>query len=289
MLLNGRQSKGLLAKAREERFAIGSFNVFDYMTTEATLAAAEELDVPVLISTWDYHDPQAGEKAAMTEFGAKNFVRFLLQRCEASPVPVVLHLDHTPSYEGCLRGIQYGAVSVMIDGSMKPFEENAALTRKVVEAARACGVLVEGEIGHVTGNPGSTGAVYTEVKDAVRFVEATGVDLLAVSIGTVHGVYTSEPVLNYGRIRELRDAFEVPLVMHGSSGLKPEQFKEAIKSGIVKINFYTYGQLTGGRGVYEAAKAAGERIYFQKVIEAGMKAAKDYIQEHMRIFGTKRG
>jgi ketose-bisphosphate aldolase len=288
MLLNGKQSQDLLFAARDERYAIGAFNVFDYMTLEATMQAAEELMVPVIISTWDYHDPNAAEGITQTRFAAQNLNHFILSRCESSPVPVIIHLDHTPTYEGCIRGIQAGAASVMIDGSMKAYDDNVEITKKVIEAAHACGVIVEGEIGHVTGHANSTGAVYTEVEDLKRFVLDTGLDLVAVSIGTIHGVYTTEPVLQYDRIAAMREAVTVPLVMHGSSGLKPEQFKEAIKSGIVKINFGTYTQLTGGRAVYEAAKNSGEKIFFQRVVEAGLKAAKEYLKEHMTIFGTKR-
>ncbi len=288
MLLSGKESLELIKKAKKEHFAIGAFNVFDYMTVEATLCAAEELGVPVIISTWDYHDPSSPEGSPMSQFAAKNFNDFIMSRSAASSIPVIIHLDHTNTYEGCLRGIQAGAASVMLDASMKPFDENVALTKKVVEAARGCGVIVEGEIGHVTGHANSTGEVYTNVADAKAFVEQSGIDMVAVSIGTVHGVYASEPVLNYERIRELRDAFEAPLVMHGSSGLKPDQFKDAIKNGICKINFGTYTQLVAGAATVEAAKQYGEKIPYNNIINAGMRAAVDYLKEHMTLFGTPK-
>lgn len=288
MLLNGKESSELLSRAKKEGFAIGAFNIFDYMTTEATLCAAEELGVPVMLSTWDYYDPDAPEGKSMSQFAARNFVNFIMQRSQNSTIPVIIHLDHTGTYEGCMRGIQAGAASVMIDASMKPLDENIALTKKVVEAAKACGVIVEGEIGHVTGHANSTGAVYTDVQSAEKFVEQSGVDMVAVSIGTVHGVYTSEPVLNYERIRELNDSLKIPLVMHGSSGLKPEQYKEVVKNGISKINFGTYTQLTAGAATYEAAKNSGERIQYNSIINAGMRAAVDYLKEHMILFGTPK-
>jgi len=289
MLYDGKQTKKLLQAAREQRFAIGSFNVFDYMTVEMTIAAAEELGVPVMLSIWDYHNPTAAEGGGpFTAFEARNFMRFTIGRAEASPVPVVLHLDHTPTYEGCLRGIQEGAASVMIDASMKPFEENVALTRKVAEAAHGCGVLCEGEIGHVGGHAISTkGDLYTEVAEAKAYVEQTGIDMVAVSIGTTHGVYTTEPKLNYDRIRELREAVPVPLVMHGSSGLSPEQFKESIAAGICKVNFNTYSQLAGGKAALEAAQKAGEKAMYHDVIVAGKKAAQAYIVEHLKLFGSR--
>lgn len=288
MLLNGRETLEYLKRGRQESFAIGAFNVFDYMTYEATICAAEELGVPVMISTWDYHDPTAPEGRTMSEFAAMNLTNFIIQRAKDSTIPVILHLDHTPSYEGCIRGIRSGNASVMLDASMKPLEENIALTKKVVEAAHCCGVIVEGEIGHVTGHENSTGAVYTDVEDAVTYVTESGIDMVAVSIGTIHGVYASEPVLNYKRIAELKSSLEVPLVMHGSSGLKPEQFKEVIANGIVKINFGTYTQLTAGKATYEAALENPERIQYSMIISKGQRAAIDYLKEHMIIFGTKK-
>ena len=288
MLLNGRDTLAYLKRGREEHFAIGAFNVFDYMTYEATVTAAEELGIPVMISTWDYYDPASPEGTRMTEFAAMNLTNFIVQRAKDSTIPVILHLDHTPSYEGCVRGIRAGNASVMLDASMKPLEENIALTKKVVDAAHPCGVIVEGEIGHVTGHANSTGAVYTEVASAIEYVEKSGIDMVAVSIGTIHGVYASEPVLNYERIAELREALSVPLVMHGSSGLKPEQFKEVIANGIVKINFGTYTQLVAGKATYEAALGNPERIQYNNIISVGQRAAVDYLKEHMIIFGTKK-
>lgn len=286
MLVTGKQEKQILAQAREERWAIGAFNAFDLLTAEAIFQAAECLKVPAMIQTWDYHDPSQPEKSMLGAFEAKVFMRLLLERAAMSPVPVMIHLDHTPTYEGCLRGIQAGAVSVMIDGSQKPIDENIAITKKVVEAAHPCGVLVEGEIGHVSGHGGSDGMVYTEVADAKRYCESTGIDLCAVSIGTIHGIYASEPVLNYDRIAELREAIPVPLVMHGSSGLSEEQFKKAIAAGIVKINFYTYTQVIGGKAAAEAV-ASSKTPMLGSIAKAGAGAARDYIMEHMKIFGTR--
>ena len=288
MLLNGKDSLAYLKRARDEKFAIGAFNVFDYMTYEATVRAAEELGVPVMISTWDYYDPNAPEGVGMSAFAAMNLTNFIIQRGKDSTVPVILHLDHTPSYEGCVRGIQAGNASVMIDASMKPLEENIALTKKVVEAAHPCGVIVEGEIGHVTGHANSTGAVYTDVESAKEYAAKSGIDMVAVSIGTIHGVYASEPVLNYERISELREALDVPLVMHGSSGLKPDQYIDVIKNGITKINFGTYTQLTAGKATYEAALKNPERIQYNAIVSAGLRAAVDYLKEHMVLFGTKK-
>ena len=284
MINNGKE---ILANARAEGYAIGGFNVVDYASTEMVLQAAEQKNVPIMLMIGDFTNPNAQESRYMKPFDAKNLSRFIVDRSEASPVPVLIHLDHCPTYEGCMRAIQNGATSVMIDASMAPFEENVRLTKKVIDAAHACGVLVEAEIGHVSGHANSTGVQYTEVEDAKRFYEETGVDLLAVSIGTVHGVYASEPSLNYDRIAELKESIPVPLVMHGASGLRPDQFKDAVKAGIAKINFATYLMLEGARGMAEQIAKDGDNARFANVLKAGTTRATEYVKMHLDLFGTK--
>ena len=287
MLITGKQEKVLLEQAKREHWALGAFNAFDTYTMEAIMQAAEELKVPAMMQIWDFYNPANPEKSFMPEFPAKVLLKTVMMRAEMSPVPGIIHLDHTPSFEGCVRGIRNGASSVMIDASKKPLEENIALTAKVVEAAHACGVLVEGEIGHVDSAGVEDGAIYTEVEPAKEYVSKSGIDLCAVSIGTAHGYYATEPVLNYDRIAELYEALPVPLVMHGSSGLNEEQFRESIRAGIVKINFATYVQVMGGKAIAEAAANAVPRPMFNKLADAGLKAAKEYIQYHMELFGTR--
>ena len=282
MLITGRQEKQIFEQARDERWAIGAFNAFDLNSLEAIMQAAEELGVPALVQTWDFYNP---EKPNMSEFAAKVFIKQIIDRAAASPVPVILHLDHTPTFGGCMRGVRNGWNSVMIDASAKSLEENIALSAKVVEAAHPCDVLVEGEIGHVAGNSGLD-TIYTDVDDAVAYVKGSGVDLCAVSIGTVHGFYATEPKLNYDRIAELREAIDIPLVMHGGSGLTEKQFKKSIANGIVKINFATYVQIAGGKAIADAV-AGQERPMFNNVVKAGQNAARDFIKMHMQIFGTR--
>ena len=264
----------------------------DYITGEAVISAAEELDVPVCLQLMDGYNPEAPEEhRMMTESQQHNLDTFLINRSKDATVPVILHLDHCPSYAGCMRGLKRGLASLMLDASQLPFEENAAMVKKVVEAAHPCGVIVEGEIGHVGGHPNSHGAIYTEVEDAVRFEEATGCDLTAVSIGTVHGYYATEPVLNYDRIAEIREVTKNPLVMHGSSGLREDQFRDAIKAGISKVNFATYIQIAGGKAQLELAKkliADDKRAMMMAFNNAGLNAARDYLKMHMTIFGTKK-
>ena len=283
MLTNG---KDIIKAAREGGYGIGAFNISDAFGVEIILTAAEELGTPVMLQIGDLTNPSP-ENRRMSPADAKYFVRYLRDRAEASPVPVIIHLDHCPTFDGCVRAIKNGATSIMLDASSKPFAENVAMTKKVVELGNACDVTVESEIGHVTGHPGSTGNVYTTVDEAKAFYEETGVDMLAVSIGTVHGFYTSEPVLQYDLIKDLRAAIPCPLVMHGSSGLSGDQFRNSVKNGIVKINFATYLQLTVGAAIKEAALAAKENDARMGVLlGAGKKAGVEYIKEHIGYFGT---
>jgi len=283
MLTNG---KDLIKAAREGGYGIGAFNIGDAYGVEIVMTAAEELGTPVMLQIGDLTNPSP-ESRRMTLSEAKYFMIYLRDRAEASPVPVMIHLDHCPTYEGCVRAIKNGATSIMIDASMKSFDDNVALTKKVVELGAACDVTVEAEIGHVTGHANSTGNVYTSVGEAKAFYEATGVDMLAVSIGTVHGVYTSDPVLQYDLVKELRDAIPCPLVMHGSSGLTGEQFQKVVGSGIVKINFATYLQLTVGEAMREAALAAKpNEARMGALLAVGKKRGVEYVKEHIGYFGT---
>ena len=287
MLVNGND---ILLKAREEHYGVGAFNVNDYGAVEAILGAAEETMTPVIIQIGDWTDPNAAESKAKNPWDAQIFMDFVRNRAEVSPVPVCIHLDHCRTFEGCIRSVKLGATSVMIDASMCSFEENIALTKKVIEAVRGANVTVEAEIGHVDGHAGdTTGKLYTTVEEAKRFYEETGVDSLAVAIGTVHGIYAEEPVLQYDRISELREAIPAPLVMHGASGLEPEQYKECVKRGITKINFATYMQLAGAHAIEKMVKEAGDQGgRFQSYYAAGVAGMREIVKRHIGYFQTKR-
>ena len=287
MLVNGND---ILLKAREEHYGVGAFNVNDYGAVEAILGAAEETMTPVIIQIGDWTDPNAAESKAKNPWDAQIFMDFVRNRAEVSPVPVCIHLDHCRTFEGCIRSVKLGATSVMIDASMCSFEENIALTKKVIEAVRGANVTVEAEIGHVDGHAGdTTGKLYTTVEEAKRFYEETGVDSLAVAIGTVHGIYAEEPVLQYDRISELREAIPAPLVMHGASGLEPEQYKECVKRGITKVNFATYMQLAGAHAIEKLVKEAGDQGgRFQSYYAAGVAGMREIVKQHIGYFQTKR-
>lgn len=209
-----------------------AINVPSLTALRAVIETAEEENVGVIIQHAESHENfiSREEAVAMMRWYAKK-----------SKVPVAVHFDHGTSYESCLNAMELGFTSVMYDGSKLPLQENIANSIKVVEAAKKYGVSVEAELGAMPdgdtlGNP----ILYTNVKEAVDFVENTGVDLLAVSIGTAHGVYTTNPAINYQRILELNESLPIPLVMHGGSGLTKEEYQNAMSKGIRKINFYTY-------------------------------------------------
>jgi len=285
MLIKGNKTVEIVQNAKANAWAIGAFNIGDYDTTEIILDAAEKVGAHVLLQTGDYFAPGA-EHNRMSEAQADRFMRYVRNRAEMAKVPVGIHLDHCPTFDGCVRAIQYGASSVMLDASQKPFEENVALTNKVKEICRATNVALEAEIGHVGGHPNSAGAIYTGVEDAKAFYDATGVDMLAVSIGTVHGFYAAEPVLNYVRTAELRDAIPAPLVMHGSSGLKEDQFKDAIANGICKVNFATYLQLTAGKAMADFLAANPDKPRMGALTGVAHNVGVDYIGMHMTWFGS---
>lgn len=283
------KTKDLLMEAREGHYGVGAFNIEDYSTVEAVCLAAEKTNCPVILQVGDWIDPE-GEKKVMGKmrpFDYKNLMAFLRYRAEASPVPIAINLDHCTTFDGCLRAIQHGATSVMIDASMQNFEGNAALTKKVVESARGCDVAVEAEIGHVGGHFNSTGGKYTSPDTAKAFYDATDVDFLAVSVGTVHGVYDSDPVLQYDLIAELREAIPSPLVMHGGSGLEPEQYAKCVENGITKINFATYAWMNGAKAAKEACVAAGDGAVYPNVNRAAIERMRDFYAEHIGYFKTK--
>ncbi len=282
--------KDILIDARKNNYGVGAFNVSDYSTVEAVCLAAEKTGCPVMIQIGDWIAPNAAETVmgAMSMFDYKNLMSFIKYRAEVSPIPIGIHLDHCNTYEGCLRGIQHGATSVMIDVSMESFEDNIALTKKVVEACKELDVSVEAEIGHVGGHFGTTeGAAYTTPESAKEFFAQTGVDFLAVAIGTVHGEYTSEPQLQYDLIAELRDAIPSPLVMHGGSGLSPEQYGRCVENGITKINFATYAWREAARAAKEVGNADGDKAIYPAMNGAAIQAMADYLAKHIEYFKTK--
>jgi fructose-bisphosphate aldolase, class II len=225
--------KSILDVANAHNFAIPAFNISDWAMFNGVMDISEEKNAPVIIAI------HPDEVSHITT----DLIAAMHSRAHRSSVPVAIHWDHGGSYEQMITAIKSGFTSVMIDASLLPFDENVALTRKVVEAAHAVGIQVEGELGTIGANDsyGESGAaeiIYTNVDDAVRFVEETGVDSLAIAIGTSHGLYPAEknPELRHDLLQEIKAAVGIPLVLHGGSANPDSELRRAVELGINKIN-----------------------------------------------------
>lgn len=279
--------KVLLDEAREKNYAVGAFDTMDRVTTEAILAAAEETRTPVILMVV----PPCVNPKAMPD--AEEFMHYIVERCTRSSVPVAIHLDHAPTFEDCVRGIKYGCTSVMFDGSSLPMEENIAITKKVLEVARASDITVEAEIGHVAGHEGNMldgnvadPSCYTTVAEAVRFYEETDVDCLAVAIGTVHGVYKGTPKIDYERLDDIKKAIPVPIVLHGGSGLADEDYVKLVSHGVNKINFFTAMTLAGASAVRKLITET-PKLQGTDIVNALYEAEKEVVKHHIGVFGTQ--
>jgi fructose-bisphosphate aldolase class II len=230
MLINGRD---LLAVANENNFAVPAFNISDYAMLNGIVDVSEENDAPLIVAI---HPDELSHTGV-------DIMAAITARAHRSSVPVAIHFDHGATYEQILLAIQAGFTSVMIDGSLLPFEENIAITKKAVEAAHAVGVSVEGELGTIGSTDseaeyGTSTIIYTDPDDALTFVKETGVDSLAVAIGTRHGIYPAslKPELKLGLLRDIKAKLGMPLVLHGGSNNPDAEIGESVKLGINKIN-----------------------------------------------------
>lgn len=227
-------TKDLMLDAQKNHYAIGAFNAENMEMVQAIIAAAEELRAPVIVQT----TPGTLKYASPAMFHA-----MVAAAASEASVPVVMHLDHGSSYELAMQAFRAGYTSVMIDGSHESFEDNIALTKSVADAGACMGVPVEAELGKVGGKEDDVEvegeSPYTDPVEAKEFVERTGCTSLAIGVGTAHGVYTEEPHIDQDVVKAIRAAVDVPLVLHGTSGVPDEQVAEAVKNGICKVNYAT--------------------------------------------------
>lgn len=278
--------KEILSSSIDEKYAIGGFVTFDYSSTEAIIKAAETVN---------------GKAIVMIPWGLvadrnnrEQYIRNTRNMLEESSTTFALHLDHGASFEECMLAIHSGFSSVMYDGSALPFEENIRNTLKVVEAAHACGVSVEAEIGHVGGAEGGAliaeglsadTSLYTTVEEAVQFAQATGVDALAVAVGTVHGIIKGEPHIDLQRLSDIRSALDIPLVLHGGSGLDDETFRSTVRNGINKINYFTEMSLTASNAVKDFIREKGDApIHMMEITARAYGALEKLIEKQIRVF-----
>ena len=223
--------KEILAIAKEKKFAIPAFNVYNMETVMGVIHAAEANRAPVILQSYS---------RLFTNEEASYLAPMIREAAIRASVPVCFHLDHGAGYPEVAKGVRLGCTGVMIDASTHPLEENIEITKKVTALCNPMGIFVEGELGHIgSAANGDEKAEYTKVDEAVRYVKETDVSALAVMVGTAHGRYKQAPVLAIDRIRELADATGIPLVLHGGSGVPDDQILAAVDAGIRKINFGT--------------------------------------------------
>lgn len=260
-------SKEMILEARRGGYAVPAFNAENLEMVQAIIEAAEEAKSPVMIQT---------TPSTVKYITLRQAVAMVKADAEAASVPVSLHLDHCESYEAVAAAIDAGYSSVMIDASKLPYEENIAVTQKVVSKAKPLGITVESELGTVGGKEdGHSAAIaYTDPDEALDFYTRTGIDIFAIAIGTAHGFYKGEPKLNFELLAKIKEMIDCPLVLHGGSGIPDEMIKRTIELGINKVNYAT--ELRAA-----ATKAVREALVDESIIDPKkyMGKARDAVRE----------
>lgn len=275
-------TKELLEHAQQNKYAVGAFNVNNMEIVQAIIEAAEETQSPVILQA-----SQGGLKYAGVEYIA-GLGKIAAQNAS---VPVAIHLDHGTDFTQIMQCIRHGFTSVMIDASKHPLEENIALTKKVIEVAHAVGVSVEAELGKIGGTEdditvSDRDATFTDPEEAKRFVEETGVDSLAIAIGTAHGPYKGEPKLDFDRLETIRKTIDTCIVLHGSSGVPEEALRKAISMGVSKINIDTDVRMAFAKGVKALLDEKPSEYDPRKILGPAKEEMKRAIKEKMEIFGS---
>lgn len=276
MLVN---SKEVLEKAKEGKYAVPHFNINNLEWTRFILEECEKEKSPVILGVSE------GAKKYMVGFHTvTEMVKAMVEELQIT-VPVVLHLDHGSSVASCKEAIDAGFTSVMIDASKYSVEENIQMTKEVVEYAHQKNVTVEAEIGHVGGEEDGVAdeLAYAKVEDAIRLAKETGIDSLAPALGSVHGIYKGEPKLDFQRMMEIKEKTNLPLVLHGGSGIPDELIKKSVTCGICKLNINTDLQIVWAKAV-RSFLDENQSVYDpRKVIKAGEQAIKDKIDEKIHL------
>lgn len=272
-------SEKMLLDAQKGGYAVGAFNVENMEMVKAVLAAAEELKAPVMLQT----------TPGTIKYGTvETYAAIVKAEAEKVSVPVCLHLDHGDSFELAVQAMKAGYTSVMIDGSHEDFENNIAITKKVVDVAKAIGIPVEAELGKVGGKEDDLEAdadTNTDPMEAKEFAERTGISSLAVAIGTAHGFYVGTPVLDKPRVSAIKEVVSVPLVLHGASGLSEEDVRECVERGMCKVNFATELRVAYTAAVKKLLEEKPETYDPKKLGNVGMEAVKEQVKIRMKMCG----
>ena len=267
----------VLKKAQKGKYAVGLFNTTDTDMLQAVIEAAEESNSPVILGTAEVLLPY-GE--------LKLIAPSVIAAAKRAKVPVVVHYDHGLTFDRCIEALKLGFSSIMFDGSAKPYEQNIAETREMVKIAHAFGATVEGEIGHVgeaAKEDNLLTDMYTTPEEAKAYLDATGVDALAVAIGSAHGVYKKKPMLNTERLKEISGEVKVPLVLHGGSGLSDDDFKNTIRNGIAKVNIFTDLCLAGERAMKDGEE---KKLGYLETRNLKVEYIKEAVKHKMALFGS---
>ena len=274
--------KEILAIAEERKCAVGAFNTPNLECLIAVIDAAEKLGTPVIISHAELHE----NISPLEKIGP-----VMVQAAEKAGVPVCVQLDHGETLDYIERSLEIGFTGIMYDGSLLPYEENLMNTKKAVAMARSFNAGVEAELGAMPSREGgeaASGPVYTDPAQAEKFCRETGIDALAPSFGTAHGIYKAKPMLDFERVRIISEKTGLPLVMHGGSGVSEDDFRRAIKAGIRKINYYTYMSNAGSRAVRELL-AKEDVTFFHDLAFAAQKAMQADAEKAMIVFMGSKG
>jgi fructose-bisphosphate aldolase class II len=273
--------KEVLAGAEAGGYAVGAFNTNNLEIVQAIVEAAEAERAPVIL--------QASQGAL--KYAGVNYISAIVRAAaETTSIPIVLHLDHGTSFAQTMLCLRHGFTSVMFDGSGNALAENIAATRRVVEVAHAMGASVEGELGKIGGTEDDVSveerdALLTDPQEARRFVEETGVDALAVAIGTAHGPYKGVPRLDFDRLAAIDRLIGVPLVLHGASGVPDDSIRRAVALGVRKINIDTDLRQAFTGGVRQALQSGGNEYDPRKILGPAKEAMKAVVREKIRLFG----
>lgn len=279
----------ILKDAKEKGYAVGCYNAINLDMIRGVIQAAEEENSPVILCHAEVH----------FKFTPLEKIAYIMvNEAQNAKVPVSILLDHGYNFSSVIKAMHLGFNAVMYDGSSLSYEDNVSSTREIVKIAKALGVSVEAELGHVV-RPKSAGAegdeddsviddtsLYTNPSQALEFVEKTGVDALAVAFGTAHGIYLKKPKLDLQRLNEISKTVDLPLVMHGGSGLEPEDFKNAIKNGISKINYYTGMAIEGANKIKENLMKNEDKAFYHNVMMWSIEAFKEDAKKSIRLFGS---
>jgi len=278
-------TKEMLKEAQKGRYGIGAFNANNMEIIQAIVETAEEEKAPVILQA---------SQGAIKYAGLESIVAMVKVMAEKASIPVALHLDHGTDYYQNIKCLRAGFTSLMYDGSKLPFDENVKMTKKVVEMAHACDIPVEAELGQIgkMGDSDEPGVALDKVKEtmakpdeAAKFVELTEIDSLAAAVGTIHGCRTPFAKLDIPRIEKIRKLTEVPLVLHGASGVNDEEIEKGIAAGICKINIDTRIRLYFVNKMREVLGKNPEEIDPRKILGPAKDAAKEIIRDRIRVFG----